>query len=249
MSLLIHSLLDALVLFWCLTAACLIALVLRKPRLFRLFLGLAGAWLFVIGVSPIPQWLIHRLERTYPVVALPEISQDSSLHILVMGGGHTPAPDLPYMDQLSDPARARLNEAVRLHQLLPGSKIVCSGYSSTGRITQAEVLARAALELGVTPADTLMVRTPANSAEEARDYVRRFGKQHRLILVTSAFHMPRAVEIFRRKGLDPLPAPTDHYIKEDPRKSTYDFWPSSAKIYMMTLVIHEYGGQVKLAMN
>jgi uncharacterized SAM-binding protein YcdF (DUF218 family) len=246
---LIHNIFDPFVLLLTLMAACLITHALRKNRLSRFFLWLAGTWFFMISISPVPQWLIHRLEHTYPVIDIAEVQKDTNVHLLVLGGGHAHAYNLPYIDNLSDPARARLSEAIRLYRQLPGSMIVCSGYSSSGRTTQAEMLALAALELGVAPADTLMVPAPANSAEEARDYALRFGNQHRVILVTSAFHMRRAVKYFRREGLDPVPAPTDHYIKKDPLSTTYDFWPSAAKIHMMGLVLHEYAGLVKLALT
>ncbi|MBT1700508.1 YdcF family protein [Fulvivirgaceae bacterium PWU4] len=244
-----NDMLHPLVILWLLIIVCLVARRFGKKRLFQICLYTAAIWFFVISISPVPQWLIHRLEDTYPVVDIAEAGGAPDVHILVMGAGHAYAPGLPHLNQLSDPARARLNEAIRLHRLLPGSRIVCSGYSASGRIPQAEMLAKAALELGVAPADTLMVPTPANSAEEAKDYSRRFGKQHKLVLVTSAFHMRRAMKYFEREGLAPVAAPTDHYIKRDPQKNAYDFWPSSAKIHMMALVIHEYGGLAKLALT
>ncbi|MCB9352647.1 MAG: hypothetical protein H6573_34955 [Lewinellaceae bacterium] len=64
---------------------------------------------------------------------------------------------------------------------VPDSQLVCSGYSSSGRTAQAEVLAQAAVLLGVSPADTLMVKTPAHTEAEAIDYAARFGAAHPLL--------------------------------------------------------------------
>lgn len=161
------------------------------------------------------------------------------VHILVLGGGHTIAPGFTHADQLSFYALGRLAEAIRIHKKIPGSKIVCSGFSVSGGTTQAEMLAMTALDLGISPADTLMMKMPGNTSAEAKAYTERFGNNYTLIVVSDAFHLPRAMGLFQQNGLRPIPAPANHFVKND-RK--YLFFPSAVRIELFGRSMHEYIG-------
>ena len=71
-----------------------------------------------------------------------------------------------------------------------------------------------------------------------------------IILVTSAFHMPRSVLIFRRQGIDIIPAPTDFLISEQKLQEynhsleakVISFLPNTASLDNTTSVIKEYIG-------
>ena len=56
--------------------------------------------------------------------------------------------------------------------------------------------------------------------EEAEIIAANFSEAS-LVLVTTAVHMPRALNLFHRVGLDPIPAPTEHLSK--PFKSWWNF--------------------------
>jgi uncharacterized SAM-binding protein YcdF (DUF218 family) len=122
--------------------------------------------------------------------------------------------------------------------------LVLSGYGGRLSLTQAEVLAKTAVSLGVDPADIKLLTTTKNTSDEAKTYFREFGKKTKLILVTDAVHMPRAMKLFRKAGLDPVPAPTNHIIKHGTVKSPFTWMPSSSNIYKMEVAMHEYGGLV-----
>jgi uncharacterized SAM-binding protein YcdF (DUF218 family) len=211
-----------------------------KYKLAPYFKWATLVWLFLIYVSPLPQWLVYRLEYRYP--PLMEVSAMDSVHIVVLGGGSSIAPELPHHAQLSSTASSRLMESLRLYHQLPGAKLVFSGHSSSGRTSIAERMALAALDLQVSPADTLWISTPSNTREEAHDYFDRFRGNHMVVLVTSASHMPRAMRAFRKQGLQPLAAPTDYHIRIDPEEKTFHFKPSLEKIGMMRTAMKEYAG-------
>ena len=128
------------------------------------------------------------------------------MRILVLGAGHTNDPDLRNIDKLYPGALARLAEGIRIHRLLPDSKLVCSGYKGRSDISQAEVTALAALELGIVAEDTLLLPEAKNTKAEAQAYADRFGVDGTLILVTDAIHMPRAMMWFKKFGLHPHPS-------------------------------------------
>lgn len=206
----------------------------------------AAGWLFFIAISPVPSWLAGRKEASFDIFSIEkfQIPDSATIHILVLGGGHSVSPSLPPNDQLSPNALARIVEGVRLHRLIPNSKLIGSGFSSTGRIPQARVLTNTAVALGVAPGDTLQIPDPYNTEAESKAYLKRFGSEDPLILVTDAIHMPRAMYWFRQAGCDPIPAPTNHLIKPDPDYSPFPFKPSIRKIEMMDKWLHEWVGMM-----
>jgi uncharacterized SAM-binding protein YcdF (DUF218 family) len=59
-------------------------------------------------------------------------------------------------------------------------------------------------------------RNTFENAVETRRLLAREGID-RVLLVTSALHMPRAVALFRCAGFDVVPAPADFWVSDDDR--------------------------------
>lgn len=201
-------------------------------------------WLFIITISPVPLWMTRHLEKQYPPMNEVPAGLRSPIRIMVLGAGHTNDPSLSALDKLYSGALARLSEGIRIHRLIPQSQLICSGYAGHSKISQAEISAMAALELGVEPADTLLLPTAQNTKAEAKAYAERFGSEGNLILVTDAIHMPRAMHWFQKHGIFPIAAPTNHLIKRDPDKYNFPFKFSTNKIILMEKSIHEYVGML-----
>ncbi|MBK8502205.1 MAG: YdcF family protein [Saprospiraceae bacterium] len=215
---------------------------------FRCARGLliAVACIFLATVSnPIPNFLIGNLERKYtPFIDLNMVQQDQLVDILVLGSGHTADPDLPAIGQLSSAALERLTEGVRIYLELPQSRIIFSGYGDESAFSQAEVLKKAAISLGVAEDRVAMQREPSTTAEEASSYLKKFGKQGKLVLVTSAAHMPRAMMLFERVGLKPISAPTGYQIKKDAKERSGWNLFSARNFQKVKSALHEYAGMV-----
>ena len=64
------------------------------------------------------------------------------------------------------------------------------------------------IEVGVKSEDILMQSRAKDTVEEAKEIKRGLGKQA-FFLVTSAYHMPRAMKIFQALGLNAIAAPAD----------------------------------------
>jgi uncharacterized SAM-binding protein YcdF (DUF218 family) len=62
------------------------------------------------------------------------------------------------------------------------------------------------------------------------------------VLVTSASHMPRSMAIFEKRGMHPIPAPTEHLAKESQRISPGMFFPSADGLKKAERAFHEYLG-------
>ncbi|WP_294822659.1 ElyC/SanA/YdcF family protein [uncultured Flavobacterium sp.] len=233
-------LLAPLPLFWLLL---LLAFALHRTRYekwCRMAVIAALAELFIFSVTPLPVLMMENLEKQYPVYN-PKPG-DVPIPVLVLGGGHTIDNSLEPLHRLSTPALARLTEGIRQQRSNPGSKLVLSGYSESGRTSIAETMGVAALSLGISQKDTLLLTRPGTTWEEAQAYKKRFGTSGKLVLVTSASHMPRAMETFRKAGLNPIAAPAYHQIKHNPDKSIYSWGPSSHKLQFTQMAMHEYVG-------
>jgi uncharacterized SAM-binding protein YcdF (DUF218 family) len=83
---------------------------------------------------------------------------------------------------------------------------------------------------------------PSNTQQEAEEYVKNFGTKKNLILVTSAIHMPRAILLFRKAGINPVASPTNFILKYGSHKSLLEWLPNAGHIGMMEAALHEYVG-------
>jgi uncharacterized SAM-binding protein YcdF (DUF218 family) len=205
-----------------------------------------------VSTRPIPAALVSHLEYKYKTLSQGQINElPDSINIIVLGGGHADDMDLPPNDQLSTIALGRLVEGVRIYKTATGDgrqatgvKVIVSGYAGKGKISQAEVLYRTALMLGVDSAALIVSPKPSNTEEEAIEYLRLCGKSKKLVIVTSAIHMPRAMMIFKSAGIDAIPAPTNHLVKYGSVKNKRGWVPSAGNITMMEQAMHEYVGML-----
>jgi len=239
----VRFLLDPFSILWILILITAILWLLKNERWFRYsFFTLLG-WLLISSTPLIPGAALESLEERYEPIRIENLADiDADYHIVVLGGGHGFDDRLPPNSLLSAQALARLNEGIRLHRQLPNSRLLLSGYSSSGRTSQAEMLQQTAILLGVDEGNTLLQKEPANTWQEARVYSERYGNSHPVILVTSASHMPRAVGAFERFGVEPAPSPTHYRIKKDFRKrrSLRSWMPSQRNMEHLRVAHYEY---------
>jgi uncharacterized SAM-binding protein YcdF (DUF218 family) len=69
------------------------------------------------------------------------------------------------------------------------------------------------------------------------------GMRH-IVLVTQAYHMPRAVEAFRSTGLLVTPAPTRYFVNYDAEFMVLDWLPSNIALTRNSLLLHEMVGRL-----
>jgi uncharacterized SAM-binding protein YcdF (DUF218 family) len=187
----------------------------RWSRAGRILLASGALLLLVLSNKQVGVALLRPLESQYP--AMPEFAPGAALPaslaacrtIVVLGAGHADAPGLPATGKLSASALARLVEAVRIARLLPEATLLVSGPAACSGATHASVLAAAAVSLGIDPRRIVQIDTARDTDDEVQEIRRRLGGSHPFALVTSAWHMPRAVALLRRAGLEPLPCPAD----------------------------------------
>ena len=109
----------------------------------------------------------------------------------------------------------RLTQGLRLALKHPEAKVVfTSGVGSIwpGGVNAVDPVAAFFADAGVSP-DRLVLEGKARNTQENAVYTAAMLGGHlgeRWVLVTSAYHMPRSVGIFRRNGFDVIPYPVDY---------------------------------------
>ena len=64
----------------------------------------------------------------------------------------------------------------------------------------------------------------------------------KIILVTSAAHMPRSMALFRKRGLEPIPAPADFRVRGAQRPVPGRVFPHGSSLSEVEIAAHEYLG-------
>jgi len=80
--------------------------------------------------------------------------------------------------------------------------------------------------------------------EDARAVEAILGERDldRVLLVTSALHMPRALATFQAAGIATFPAPTDFEVTDVPQTGTYAWLPDNDAFWAAGRAFHEYIG-------
>lgn len=221
--------------FWIILILAFIFFKLKRIKVAKGLTIVGFLQLFLFTVTPLPVLMVRSLEQQYSIYN----PGHNSLPVLVLGAGHVNDPKLPALQRLSIPLLDRVAEGVRM-QNKTGGKITFSGFSRFNKSPHAVAMSQAAVSLGVEPSDTIMLIKPSNTKEEAQAYKARFGTGKKFILVTSAIHMPRAIEIFEDAGLKPIAAPTNFINRNEPGVNPYNWWPSSIKSIYTEIAIYEY---------
>jgi len=189
----------------------LAGLCLQFTKRRRLAIGmnaLGVLWFWVWSTHALYMVLGLGLEKQYPPVSVEQMPQAEA--IVILGGGMGANTNLPYAEMWS--AADRVWHAARLYRAGKAPVVITSG---TGEEASTVPLL---LDLGVPRAAIKVDGLARNTEENARyveDMVVALPRQttngtHRILLVTSSWHMRRSILNFSRTKLEVIPAATDH---------------------------------------
>ncbi len=235
-----------------LTFITIAAILYFLTRFKRTGLGLAAVsftLLVLLSTNPVATRLAASLESQYT-----SYQQQPVQYIHVLGNGHTTVDSLPITSQLLPTSLIRASEGIRIYRLNPGAKLIFSGYAGGDENSNARMNARFAMAMGVPEQDIILLEQPKDTIEEAlalRQLIdSKMLEPKSLALVTSATHMPRAMQIFRQAGFTPVPAPTGHIGKQNSgRMPIHDYLPQAKYLAVSERVCHEWLGLAWLALR
>ena len=182
----------------------------RWTRAATWLIGACFLALVVLGLSPIGNMLMIPLEQRFPPWAAARGSPDG---IVVLGGAISPDVSAARNEVALNEAAERLTVVADLARRFPKARILYSG--GNGELIGDEREAPFALRLletfGIAPERILLEDRSRNTIENAvySKEVARPKPGERWLLVTSAYHMPRAVGVFRKVGFTVEPYPVD----------------------------------------
>ena len=204
--------------------------------------------LTLFSYSIITNRFLRPLERKYDTFeiksssAVPETEDESMIKfVVVLGGGHTSDPELPPISQIGKDSLVRLIEGIRIYRKYPGAKLLLSGGAVFDPISEAEIMARVAMEIGVPERDIILESKSKDTRDEAL-FIKPIVGNELFVLVTTASHLPRSMALFKKLGMNPIPAPIGHSVKDRQGLSYYSFFPGTGSIRNAELAIHEYLG-------
>lgn len=181
-------------------------------------IGLALTSLWLLATPAVSDFLQTGLEDRFPPLALEQVPRADA--IVVLGGGIRPPhrnDPLPNLGRAAD----RYWHAARLWHAGKAPEILISGGALPWRNSvesEAESAVRLLAELGVPARGIVLEPRSLNTRQNARfsaDLLRARDAR-RILLVTSALHMRRALARFRSTGLEVIPVAADHEAGESP---------------------------------
>ena len=193
-----------------------LAVVLRifGARAFPRFCMIVGFLVVLVSSSPlVARYLVGELEKQYPPVPV-ETSPSASMVVVLGGAIARPIPPRIAVELVG--SSDRVLHAFRLYRAGKAPKIFLTAGNLDGKpgeLTEADHIAELLGEWGV-PEEVIVrggsSRTTRENALEVRSYLEQLGKPNeKVLLVTSAIHMPRAVRAFRNADIDVIPSVTD----------------------------------------
>ncbi len=188
-------------------------------------------------------YLLLRLENSYPVFKPDKKNTSGVKWIVILGGGKNICSNVAVSGRLDQDSLQRLTEGMYLADEVPSAKVVFSGGRPVNGISSAKAYAMTAALLGLEKSRIVMEEEPRDTYEEALK-IHELIKKDRFILVTSAYHMKRAVALFRKQGMNPIPAPAGHLIRSCQLFKPVNFLPASANVQNSSRTVHELLGIV-----
>ena len=212
----------------------------RRQRAGKVMVCLGIVLLALFSYTPFSDISLKSLEYRY--APLVDVFQLSDIKwVVVLGGGHNSDSKFPATSQLSESSLSRLVEGVRIHRLLPESKLLLSGGAVFDPVPNAKVMARVAEVMGIDGNKVILEELSRDTGDQAR-FIHEIVGDERFILVTSASHMPRSMALFQELGMKPIPAPTDYWVKKRQRIAPGVLFPNAGSLRKMERVFYEYLG-------
>ncbi|WP_422001823.1 YdcF family protein [Reyranella sp.] len=210
-------------------------------RLATLGVAVAVAETLVLAMPPVGDAMLLSLQDEARAAAA-EAPACCYAAIVVLGGGIVPAapPELPD-PSLTDSAD-RVWHAARLYHRGLAPEVIVTGGSllppGSPATTEAEAMRRFLIDLGV-PATAIVAEGEARNTVENIRNVRRLVGDGRVALVTSAYHMPRALQLARRANLAVGAFPTDWYPPASLRPYWETWMPTLGAMQVSTTALRE----------
>lgn len=215
----------------------------RRQASARRVLLLAIALFYILGTGPTGKTLIGMLEAQYQPPTPLEMQGHDALVVLAGGIKRQPPNGTPTI--LGTLSLDRLICGVTLFKEGRAPVLVLSGGIGDAfhkNPPEADEMRNLAIRLGVPPSALISETGSRTTGESAVEVRRALPRLRRILLVTSAFHLPRAMAMFRKQGFEQVTPVPCGYELPSTDFGWKDFIPSTYGFRLVTYAVHEYVG-------
>ena len=223
----------------------IILLLALCAKLFKINRKLSAAVLvftlifYFLCTSLVAERLMGWLEERHTPPA--QVETSGADVIVLLGGAISQVPDVDGVGALCASPANRLLAAVRLQKMLNVPILVSGGqvYSDSG--AEAEISARVLKSLGV-PEDKILTETKSTNTTQNARYSAKILRDNNFtkpLLVTSAFHMNRAMLVFNLNRFKPIAYPTDFTVAHNPTFHYTKLRPQAEALLLNVTVMQE----------
>lgn len=218
----------------------------RRPGCFGMVLVFGALLLlYLCSIGPVADRMFFALERQYPPLQLDseEVRSLKPDYIVILGGSESYHPQRPITSRQAGSSMARLVEGIRVHKSFPEAKMVITGgpVNGDGPSVAAEMGELAKL-LGLE--GEVILEEKARDTKDNAGMLQARLQDKSFILVTSGYHMPRAMGLFRGQGLKPVASPAETKVWPGVKYEHRQLIPSSSNLAKVNTALHEYLGLV-----
>ena len=218
-----------------------ILLLHRRRRFAKPLLFIVFGLLWIASTPYFAEGALHLLEAR--TAALEKPLQNANAIVILGGGTYFHAPEYARQDTVNEQTLMRLRYGAKL-QRETGKPILVTGGKPLGNHLPEAQQMRAVLEQDFRVPVRWTEETSDNTFENAHHSFRMLQAQgiRRIYLVTHAWHMPRAADVFRRAGFEVVEAPTAFTMRY--QTDLLAFLPRAEALRDSKIFMHEVIGLV-----
>lgn len=206
---------------------------------------------YLLSIHPVAYMLASSLEKTIPPATIDStVIKDADAIVILAGGAQKKTGYRPFAE-LGGISWRRLWRGIELFQLA-GSEVPILYSGGSGDpfdpvAEEAELARQYSLIIGI-PEDMFWVESGSRDTYESSLAVKNFlderlpdNEIHKIILVTSARHMPRSLKTMNKVGVMAIPQPAD-FSADTLQITPLSFFPSATRFSSSVGSIHEWLG-------
>lgn len=211
----------------------------HSPKIGRSLAALSLVALLALSLPVTGNALLHSLETT-PPISKTQLEQTQA--IVILGGGtNINAPEYNGTDTVSRWTLERLRYGAYL-QRQSHQPILVSGGAPFGGRPEAEAMAESLKE--DFRAKDIIIEEQSRDTVENAEFSAQILQQRgitNIALVSQAWHLPRATQLFEQQGLMVYPAPTGYTYNDE---STVRWLPKASALEKSAIALKEYLGRL-----
>lgn len=222
----------------------MVLFILKRRRIATLLAAGGMAWVIFWSLPASTLWAGGHLEQLYPYHPPDKLPVAEA--IVVFGGStanNRPNWFEPYDEALTV---SRVDTAARLYHAQRAPLVIVSGAALEGTVSESQIMASRLRQHGVPPEAIIQENRSLTTYDNARYTAQLLEDLNldKVLLVTSALHMPRSMGVFRKQGVDAIAAgsPPQIVVPEDP---AFSFWQPNGRVLAASRsIVKEYVGML-----